>query len=127
MRSDIERSLLILMDHVSNNLPGVELELMMSPEGDHEANAVAVVGVRDIQNTDTNLEESPPHAANCSSRYRLMDDGWTLHQRRCGKTWKRPVKEFGESVHFGPVGDQLAMRKGITRGLAQQSYCRQIE
>ena len=27
-----------------------------------------------------------------------MDDGRTPDQRRCGKTWKRPVVEFGESV-----------------------------
>ena len=34
-----------------------------------------------------------------------MDDGRTPDQRRCGKTWKRPVVEFGESVHFRPVGE----------------------
>ena len=44
-----------------------------------------------------------------------MDDGRTPDQRRCGKTWKRPVVEFGESVHFRPVGG--AMRGGDQRML----------
>ena len=59
----------------------------------------------------------PRHAANCVSRYRIMDDGRTPDQRRCGKTWKRPVVEFGESVHFRPVGENIAMRGGDQRML----------
>ena len=47
----------------------------------------------------------PRHAVNCVSRYRIMDDGRTPDQRRCGKTWKLPVVEFGESVHFRAVGE----------------------
>ena len=39
----------------------------------------------------------------CVSRYKIMDGGRTPDQRRCGKTWKRPVVGFGESVHFRPV------------------------
>ena len=42
-----------------------------------------------------------------------MDDGRAPAQRRCGKTWKRPVVEFGESVHFRPVGENNAMRAGV--------------
>ena len=57
------------------------------------------------------------HAANCVSRYRLKDDGRTPDTRRCGKTWKRPVLEFGESVHFKPVGEHNAMRGGDQRML----------
>ena len=60
---------------------------------------------------------TPRHAANCVSRYRLMDDGRTPDQRRCGKTWKRPVVEFGESVHFRPVGENNALRGGDQRML----------
>ena len=79
----------------------------------------------------------PRHAANCVSRYRLMDDGRTPDQRRCGKTWKRPVVEFGESVHFRPVGENNAMRGGdqrmlravsmwdITRDQVPRSFSRQ--
>ena len=44
-----------------------------------------------------------------------MDDGRTPDQRRCGKTWKRPVVEFGESVHFRPVGENNALRGGDQR------------
>ena len=41
-----------------------------------------------------------------------MDDGRTQHQRRCRKTWKRTVVDFGESAHFRPVGENNAMRGG---------------
>ena len=57
----------------------------------------------------------PRHAANCVSRYKIMDDGRTPDQRRCGKTWERPVVEFGESVHFRTVGENNAMRGGDQR------------
>ena len=40
-----------------------------------------------------------------------------LEQRRCGKTWKRLVVEFGESVHFRPVGENNALRVGDQRML----------
>ena len=46
-----------------------------------------------------------------------MDDGRTPDQRRCGKTWKRPVVECGESVHFRPVGENRAVRGGDQRML----------
>ena len=46
-----------------------------------------------------------------------MYDGRTPDQRRCGKTWKRPVLEFGESVHFRQVGENSAMRGGGQRML----------
>ena len=46
-----------------------------------------------------------------------MDDGRTLDQRRCGKTWKRPAVECGESVHFRPDGENRAMRSGDQRML----------
>ena len=39
VRSDNERSLLSLTERVSSNLTGVELVMMTSPEGDHQANA----------------------------------------------------------------------------------------
>ena len=51
------------------------------------------------------------------SRYKLMDDGNTRDQRSCGKTCKRPVVEFGESVHFRPIGENNAMRGGDQRML----------
>ena len=124
MRSDNERSLLSLIERVTSNLTGVELVLMTSPEGDHQASGLAEVGVLEIKaqtrilrsqlerRLGSRIDEKDPlmswiprHAANCVSRYRIMDDGRTPDQRRCGKTWKRPVVEFGESVHFRPVGE----------------------
>ena len=66
-----------------------------------------------------------------------MDDGRTPDQRRCGKTWKRPVVEFGESAHFRPVGENNALRGGdqkllrgvyvdITRDLVLRFSSRQM-
>ena len=134
VRSDNERSLLSLIERVTSNLTGVELVLMTSPEGDHQANGLAEVGVREMkaqtrilrsqleQRLGSRIDEKDPlmswiprHAANCVSRYRVMDDSRTPDQRRCGKTWKRPVVEFGESVHFRPVGENNALRGGDQR------------
>ena len=118
VRSDTERSLLSLIERVMSNLTGVELVLMTSPEGDHAANGLAEVGVHEIkaqtrilrshleQRLGNRIDERdslmsciPRHAGNCVSWYRMVDDGRTLDQRRCGKIWKRPVVEFGESAH----------------------------
>ena len=127
VRSDNERSLLSLIERVMNNLTGVELVQMTSPEGDHAAYGLAEVGVREIkaqtrilrsqweQRLGNRIDEKDPlmswiprHASNCVSRYNLIDDG---------KTWKRPVVEFGESVHFRPVCENKAMRGGDQRML----------
>ena len=132
VRSDNERSLLSLIERVT----GVELVLMTYPEGDHQANGLAEVGVREIkaqtrilrsqleQRLGSRIDEKDPlmswiprHAANCVSRYKLVDDGRTPDQRPCGKTWERSVVEFGESVHFRPVGENNAMRGGDQRML----------
>ena len=94
VRSDNERSLLSLIERVTSNLTGVELVLMSSPDGDHQANGLAEVGVREIkaqtrilrsqleQRLGSRIDEKGPlmswiprHAANCVSRCRIMDDG----------------------------------------------------
>ena len=49
MKSDNERSSLSLIERVMNSLTGVELVQMTSPEGDHPANGLAQVGVREIK------------------------------------------------------------------------------
>ena len=71
-----------------------------------------------IYEKDPLMSWIPRHAANCVSRCRFMDDGRTPDQRRCGKTWKRPVVEFGESVHLRPVGENNALRGGDQRLLS---------
>ena len=115
VRPDNDRSFLSLIERVTSNLTGVELVMMTSPEGDHQANGFAEVGVREIkaptrilrsqleQRLGSRIDEKdllmswvPRHAANCVSRYRIMDDGRTPDQRRCGKTWIRPVVECGD-------------------------------
>ena len=96
---------------MTSYLKGVELVVVTSPEGDHAANCSAEVGVREIkaqtrilrsqqleQQVGNRIGEKDPlmlciprHAANCVSRYRLMDDGRTPDQRRCGQTWSGGV------------------------------------
>ena len=49
VRSDNERSLSSLIERVTSNLTGVELELMTSPESDHAAHGLAEVAVREIK------------------------------------------------------------------------------
>ena len=49
VRSDTERSLLSLIERMMNNLMGVESVQMTSPEGDHAANGLVEVGVREIK------------------------------------------------------------------------------
>ena len=92
VRSDNERSLLSLIERVTCNLT----VLMTSPEGDHAENGLAEVGVREIkgqtrilrsqleQRLGSRNDEKDPlmswipcHAANCLSRWKLMDDGRT--------------------------------------------------
>ena len=96
VRSDNERSLLSLIERVTRNLTGVELVLMTSPEGDHQANGLAEIVVREIkaqtrilrsqleQRLGSRIDEKDPllswiprHAAYCVSRYRIMDYGRT--------------------------------------------------
>ena len=131
VRSDNEKSLLSLIERVMNNLTGVELVLMTYPDGDHAANGLVEVGVREIKaqtrilrsqleqrlgnrtaEKDPLMSRIPRHAANCVSSCKLMGDGRTPDQRRCGNTWKRPVVDFGESMHFRPVGENNAVRVG---------------
>ena len=92
VRSDNERSLLSLIECVVNNLTGVELVQMTSPEEDHAANGLVEVGVREIkaqtrilrsqleQRLGNRTDEKDPlmswiprHAANCVTRNELMD------------------------------------------------------
>ena len=116
-RSDNERALLALLETLSSSLPEVEFVPKSSPEGDHAANGLAEVGVREIkgqvrtlrsqleanlgarlEDTDPVLAWLPRHAANCMNRYRLGSDGRTAEQRRTGRKWKRPAVTYCEKV-----------------------------
>ena len=104
-RSDNEASLLALLQTLSSCMPEVEFVPKSSPEGDHAANGLAEVGVREIKgqirtlrsqleaNLKTRLEDTDPvlmwlprHAANCINRYRIGSDGRTAEQRRTAQT-----------------------------------------
>ena len=136
MRSDNERALLAFLRAAAASLEGVEVIEQASPEGDHAANGLAEVGVREVKAQTrvlkSHLEErlkrqldwSEPlatwlvrHSANCLSRYRIQNDGKTPDQRRTGKRWRRQVVEFGEKAAFLPVA---ARREGRVAGNAER-------
>ena len=121
-RSDNERPLLSLLQKVAASLPGVEVVPKTSSEGDHSANGLAEIGVREIKSQvrvirsqlegslKAQLKEDEPilawiprHAANCINRYRILDDGRTPEQRRTGKKWKRATVSIGEKVSTDPL------------------------
>ena len=133
LRSDHERALLAFLRAAAVSLEGVEVTEQASPEGDHAANGLAEVGVREVKAQTrvlkSHLEErlkrqldwSEPlatwlvrHSANCLSRYRIQNDGKT---RRTGKRWRRQVVEFGEKAAFLPVA---ARREGRVAGDAER-------
>ena len=134
LRSDNEPSLLALLRRVAANLPGIEVIPKTSPEGDHAANGLAEVGVREVKaqsrvirsQLEARLQKRltehepilswiPRHAANVICRFRVLDDGRTPDQRRCGRRWRRPVVEFGEGVQFRKVGEQAALKGADAR------------
>ena len=136
LRSDNERALLAFLRAAAAILEGVEVIEQASPEGDHAANRLAEVGVREVKAQTrvlkSHLEErlkrqldwSEPlatwlvrHSANCLSRYRIQTDGKTPDQRRTGKRWKRQAVEFGEKAAFLPVA---ARREGRVAGDAER-------
>ena len=136
LRSDNERALLAFLRAAAASLEGVEVMEQASPEGDHAADGLAEVGVREVKAqtrvVKSHLEErlkrqldgSEPlgtwlvrHSANCLSRYRIQNDGKTPDQRRTGKRWRRQVVEFGEKAAFLPVA---ARREGRVAGDAER-------
>ena len=136
LRSDNERALLAFLHAAAASLEGVEVIEQASPEGDHAANGLAEVVLREVKAQTrvlkSHLEErlkrqldwSEPlatwlvqHSANCLLRYRIQADGKTPDQRRTGKRWRRQVVEFGEKAAFLPVA---ARREGRVAGDAER-------
>ena len=102
LRSDNERALLAFLRAAAASLGGVEVIEQASPDGDHAANELAEVGVREIKAQTrvlkSHLEErlkrqldwSEPlatwlfrHSANCLSRYRSQADA-AEHRKNVG-------------------------------------------
>ena len=106
---------------VTCNLTGVELVLMTSPEGDHQSNGLAEVGVREIkaqtrilrsqleQRFGSRIEEKDPlmswipgHAAKCVSRDRNENckNGGTREMGsrvQCNVCWSSLAIETGSA------------------------------
>ena len=84
---------------------------MTSPEGDHAAHSLSEVAVREIK-AQTRIFRSQLEQRlgnRIDEKHPLIS---APEQRRCGKTWKRPVVEFGGSVHFRPACESHALRGG---------------
>ena len=114
VRSDNERSLLSLIERVTSNLTGVELVTMTSPEGDHQANGLAEFGVREIkaqtrilscqleQRLGSRTDEQDPlmswiprHAANCVSRWTMVERLISVDVERLGNVqWWSLVSQY---------------------------------
>ena len=143
-RSDNEPSILALLRDVSASLPEVEMIFKSSPEGDHQANGLAEVGVREVKAQARVLKSELEshygrrfgadepilawlvrHGANVMNRGRIGADGRTPEQRRVGKKWQRPTVLFGETCFFKPTcgsnedkprGGEARMNKGVYVG-----------
>ena len=142
-RSDNEPALLALLSLMSASMPDIEFVPKTSPEGDHQANGLAEIGVREAKgqvrvlrsqleaNLGERLSEEEPilmwlprHATNCINRYRIGNDGRTAEQRRTGRKWKRPAVTFGEKVYYRPIQKrggarndaEMRMKEGIFVG-----------
>ena len=121
LRSDNERALLAFLRAAAASLEGVEVIEQAIPEGDHSANGLAEVGVREVKAQTrvlkSHLEErlkrqldwSEPlatwlvrHAASCLSRYRSQTDGKTPDQRRTGKRWRLSNLERKQHSYRSP-------------------------
>ena len=139
--SDNEPALLALLADVSAALPEVEVVPRPSIEGDHQANGLAEVGVREVKAQSRvlrshveycykrRLSRDEPlfawmvrHAANVINRGRIGTDGKTPEQRRTGKQWRRPSLWFGEQCFFKRAqtkaiqGADERMTKGVYIG-----------
>ena len=137
LRSDNEWALLAFLRSSAAGLEGVEVIEQARPTGDHAANGLAVVGVREVkaqtrvlkshleEGLKRQLDRSEPlatwlvrHSAKCLSRYRIQADGKTLDQRRTGKCGKRQAVEFGEKAALLPVATR---REGRVAGDAERT------
>ena len=58
MRSDNERALLAFLRAAAMGLAGVEVIEQACFEGDHAANGLAEVAVREVKSTDSSAEEA---------------------------------------------------------------------
>ena len=117
--SDNEPALLALKDSVSHRLPGCEVLPRSCPVGDHAANGVIEVAVRELKrqmrairmsfeskigqvvpNDHVLLAWLPGFAAEVINVYRTDASGKTPYEREFGRKWSCPALEFGEQVYI---------------------------
>ena len=118
-KSDGEPAIKAMKAKAIDGLKGIEAISQETPEGDHQANGLAEVAVREVKRQvrvmKSSLEEKlgitlsdedpvlawlPRHGADLLTRYRKGEDGRTPEQRRSGKAWRRPALELGERLFY---------------------------
>ena len=153
VRSDNELSLLSLIERVTCNLTVVELVQMTSPEGDHQANGLAEVGVREIKaqtrilrsqleqrlGSRTNEQDPlmswiPRHAANCVSRWTMVERLISVDVERLGNVqWWSLLSQYTSDQSVRTTHCGVETRDGcavstwdITRDLVLQFSSRRM-
>jgi len=124
LKSDEEPSLLKLKSIIIDRLKQEHYEVFPkeSPVGDHQANGLAEVAVRELkicvraikfaleerigrelEGTHPLLAWIPRHASMLMSRYRIAKEGKTAYELMFGKPWNRKLLQYGERAYFKPV------------------------
>ena len=132
LRSDNERALLVFLRAAAADLEGVEVIEQASPEGDHAANGLAEVGVREVKAQTrvlkSLLEERLKRQLDWSeplATWWLSTLSKLLVEGQNSSRWRRQDVEIGEKAAFLPVaarregrvaGDSERMMNGIFVG-----------
>ena len=117
--SDNEPLILALKESVTQRLKGCDAIPRSCPVGDHAANGVIEVGVRELKrqmrairfSLESKLGSSIPDdhailawltsfAAQAINIFRADASGKTPYEREFGRKWNRPALEFGELVYI---------------------------
>ncbi|CAK0819708.1 unnamed protein product [Prorocentrum cordatum] len=124
LKSDGEASICAIKNAVMVGVgQHVECIPQESPKGEHKSNGEVEASVKEVKKViranffsmqkSFGFEVSPGHpivrwlpqfAADSISKFRLGVDGMSAEQRRCGRPWRKFAAEFGERVHYRPLG-----------------------
>ncbi|CAK0857642.1 unnamed protein product [Prorocentrum cordatum] len=124
LKSDGEASICAIKNAVMVGVgQHVECIPQESPKGEHKSNGEVEASVKEVKKViranffsmqkSFGFEISPGHpivrwlpqfAADSISKFRLGVDGMSAEQRRRGRPWRKFAAEFGERVHYRPLG-----------------------
>ena len=91
---------------------GVEVIPQGPPEGDHMANGLDEMAVREVRRQcgilriyAPLLSWRPRFAAQVTNKMSIGQDGKASELRRIGRRWRKPMAQFGEKIWFRKIGD----------------------